>query len=216
MRLKPPPDVKDHISPWNPGFLAERSNGKEHWVISSGEWMDVLSVWEEGLGEWVYLVTKGWTVAESMCSAKPLPLLPEYTRLSFLTTLAVRWSHGSEFWQTAWAEDVYGFQASPIKNLQRIIFCFCSPFAGREGLWGSKVQESYKVKGVWVPEPPTKHLQVSYTQWEITFYWIKPINFTISLLQQLSLSSYNLPYRFAIKIGWVNMKNGAWYLIYEK
>ena len=57
-------DGKSHISPRNPGFLAECDNCKGHWVVSFGEGMSVSSVWEEGLGEWGYSVIKGQTVAD--------------------------------------------------------------------------------------------------------------------------------------------------------
>lgn len=98
MRLKFFFDVKDYILFWNFGFLVERSNGKEYWVIFFGEWMDVLFVWEEGLGEWVYLVIKGWIVVEFMCLVKSFFFLFEYIRLFFLIIFVVRWSYGFEFW----------------------------------------------------------------------------------------------------------------------
>lgn len=112
------PDGKGHMWPRNPAFLAERSNDTGCWVVSFGEIISVWSMWEGGLGERGFVVTKGWTVAKSTCSPKPFPLLSvNIARRYFLATLADRWSHVCDFWQTGWAEDVCCSQASPIKNL---------------------------------------------------------------------------------------------------
>lgn len=83
--------LSGRTSPRNPAFLAERSNDMGCWVVSFGGRISVWSVWEGGLGERGYVVTKGWTGAESTCSPKPFPLLSVNTdRLYFLATLADR------------------------------------------------------------------------------------------------------------------------------
>lgn len=167
-------DGKSPVSPRNPGFLAECDNCKGHWVVSFGEGMSVSSLWEEVLGEWGYLVTEGQTVADIQFTKTISCFTWKYSQTVFLKHLQLDEAMCLN------SAKCHGRRCALLSGLTNgkwkiLLFLFSSCWLEQKDFGAPRVSESCKMKGVWVPEPPTKHLQRSYMGWEITISWIKQV-----------------------------------------